>query len=155
LTGVRPKSWRIRGLFVIRLPGTLVKAFEAVPGFGEPGRRLTSARTLPHVVYDTATPTVLVREFLAALFGGDGVAPTIAHFTRDPNTMKSVRFLQSRTNEAVVGRMLDEVRAALARLGVASEKARLVRVEEAICPQWRGLLEITDGLAFAERVGFR
>src|SRR5205085_11032922 len=102
-----------------------------------------------------ATPQVLVREFLAALFGGDGVAPTIVHLDRAPNTMKSVRFVQSRSDAAVIGRMLDEVRSALERLGVASEATRLTSPKAALHSQWCGALEITDGLAFAERIGFR
>src|SRR5262249_31533718 len=141
-----------------------VRALEALAGFGEPGPRVTSSRTLPAIVLDPHTPKSLVREFLAGLFGGDGVAPTIVHLDRAPHTMKAVRFVQSRTDSAVLQRLLDEVRSILARFGVDALAQRLIvpppgsgtyATAVRTAPRWCGAIEVLNGLAFAERIGFR
>jgi glycine dehydrogenase len=157
LCGAKPTISTPRSIFSVRLPADLVRAMESVPGFGAPGRRTSSPRVLPDPVCDPSTPRCLVREFLGGLFGGDGAAPTIVHLDRAPHAMKGVRFVQSRDDAAVLDRLLDQVRAALARFGIDAEPSRVLvaRTGAAVAGRWHGLLEIVDGLAFAERVGFR
>jgi hypothetical protein len=161
LTGARPTITKSRSVFAIALPNELVMAIAAVPGMCEPGPRVVSSRTVPDFVSVPTTPKAVVREFLGALFGGDGHAPTIVHLVKAPATMKPVRFAQSRDDVSVLAVMQHQLISALARLGVEATADRIARVpvthlaKDQHAPRWMGAITVVDGLAFAERVGFR
>jgi hypothetical protein len=158
LTGLRPKISPCNHIFSVRLPTVLRRALEAVPGIGEPGPRVRSQRGLPDVIQDARTPKAILREFLGALFGGDGCAPTIVHLEANPNTMKEVRFVQTRTDREALVTFMEDIRTALGRLGVealVSNPRRLRKRHSGDEARWRCSLTVVWGTAFAERVGFR
>ena len=102
LTGARPTISRSRTIYSVRFPAELTAAVTDVPGIGEPGKRVASDRALPDLVVDSGTPRAAIREYLGALFGGDGCAPVILHFRTNPPTLKSVRYTQTRVDPAVL-----------------------------------------------------
>ena len=161
LSGVRPTISRPNGIYSVRLPTSLTAAVGAVPGIGEPGVRVISDRVLPDFVDEAATPRAALREFLGALFGGDGCAPVIVHLRANPATLKPVKFVQSRVDAGVLELFQKQLCAALARLGVEAMPDRVVRPRGQLGkdaqarPRWRGGVTIVDNLAFAQRVGFR
>jgi glycine dehydrogenase len=160
LTGKQPTIRKSRSVFVVALPSELVVAIAEVSGL-EPGKRVLSARTVPDVIADPATPRAVLREFLAALFGGDGCAPVILHLVKAPPTLKGVRFAQTREDTLVLGIMQQQLCTALARLGVTAEPDRVARVplshlaKDQHAPRYKGGIQVVDSLAFAERIGFR
>jgi glycine cleavage system protein P-like pyridoxal-binding family len=161
LTGMRPTITKSRAVFAITLPNELAISFAAVSGMGEPGPRVLSARTLPDFVAVPTTPQAVLREFLGGLFGGDGHAPSIVHLLKAPATMKPVRFAQTRNDTAVLQVLQHQLVSALARLGVDATVDAIARVavsnlaKDPHAPRWVGGITVLDGLAFAERVGFR
>jgi glycine dehydrogenase len=160
LTSSRPTISRSHTAFAIMVPASLVTAIGAVPGIGAPGKGVASSRTLPDVIVDPSTPRAVVREFMAALFGGDGCAPVILHFVKNPPTMKSVRFGQMREDRAIARLLQQHICVALARLGVEATPDRITRPKKFGSAtrddrRWLGSVSVVDGLAFAERVGFR
>ena len=151
LTGKRPSVSPSNQIFSIRLPIELTRAMSAVPGLQAPGPRVETTATLPSVIRDQATPDAVLREFFGALFGGDGCAPLIVHLAAAPDTLKEVRFVQTRTRRESLEAYLQQIQEGLARLGVDAQVDRPVRKGT----RWKGLLTVTWGTAFAERVGFR
>jgi glycine dehydrogenase len=161
LTGDRPTIGKTNNTFCVNLPEVLVRAISDVPGMGAPGKKVESERTVPDVIVDLATPLSVVREFLGALFGGDGVSPTILHLVKAPPTLKSVRFSHTHADPAILAIAQQQICSALARLGVTATAERITRVpadrlaNKAGAARWSGGIAIVDGLTFAERVGFR
>ncbi len=161
LTGTQSKIGKTTSVFVVTLPEILVRAIADMPGMGEAGPKVSSDRTLPDVIVDPTTPSAVVREFLGALFGGDGIAPTILHLVKAPPTLKAVRFSQTHARPEMLEVAQMQLCSALARLGLAAAPDRIARVpagqvaNKAGEPRWSGGITVIDGLAFAERVGFR
>jgi hypothetical protein len=114
-------------------------------------------RALPSFVSDSsATPKAVLREFLGALFGGDGTAPTVVQHRKGPALMGPVRLCLMRDDARVVRNMQRQVCKALARLGVSAVAERLARPRSTGARRrWLGCVTVVDGLAFAERIGFR
>ena len=160
LTGARPSIAK-SNTFAINLPNVLVDAIAAVPGMGMAGKKMDSGRTVPDVIVATNTPRAVLREFLGALFGGDGCAPTIVHLVKAPPTLKGVRLSQTHRDPALLAHAQTQICASLRRLGVEAVPDRIVRVPASRIanhggePRWSGPIMVVDSLAFAERVGFR
>jgi glycine cleavage system protein P-like pyridoxal-binding family/intein/homing endonuclease len=161
ITGIRPAVSRLRAVFAVKPPDGLIRALAAVPGFGEPGRRVVAARSLPDVILAKDTPRAILREFLGALFGGDGCAPVIVHLMKAPATLKPVKYAQTHEDPAVLSFVQRQLCDALSRLGIHATADRIVRVSPTIKsndaggPRWLGYITIVDSLKFVERVGFR
>ena len=161
VTGKRPKIAGTRAVFAVTLPDSLAQAIASLPGMGEPGKRVASPRTVPDVIADPSTPHAVLREFLGALFGGDGCAPLIVHLVKAPPTLKQVRFTQTHQDPALLAIAQRQLCVALKRLGVEAVPDRIARVAPSMlanaaqASRWTGGLAVVDSLSFAERVGFR
>ena len=162
LTGKRPSISSSNQIFSIRVPVELLRAMESLPGFGRPGPRVESLSGFPEVITDPITPRSVLREFYGALFGGDGSAPLVVHLADNPNTMKEVRFAQTRIDRGALERLMKQIQSGLARLGVSSYIGKPYRPSPSDLhpgpeqPQrWRCEIAVRWGTAFAERVGFR
>ncbi len=157
--GMESKISKSHNVFVVAAPAKLTAALGAV--IGEPGRRVSSSQTLPAVILAASTPLAAIREFVGALFGGDGCAPVIVHLMKAPATLKPVKFTQTHSNPAILGLSQRQLCEALARLGVTATTDSITRVPTSNLKnankdeRWSGGVTIIDGLLFAERVGFR
>jgi glycine dehydrogenase len=151
LTGKRPSISPNNQIFGIHLPASLMRAMESLPGFGQPGPRVQTTSTLPEVIRDAATPKAILREFFGGLFGGDGCAPLVVYLDAAPDTLREVRFVQTRVRREVLETLMLEIQQGLARLGVEATIGSSVRADS----RWKSYLTVTWGSAFAERVGFR
>lgn len=160
LCGIRPNVSISRRIFAVRFPDSLTRSFGFVKGFSKPGRRVESTELLPELVCSERTPKSARREFFGALFGGDGVAPLIVHLRENPNTIREVRFVQTRLDKELLGRYLQAICDGLALLGVEAYPGRISRAKlrpDQIDrrPRWIGTLSVVWGTAFAKSVGFR
>lgn len=160
LTDKRPTISKSRSIFSIRLPVELVQALEEIPDFFEPGKRVDSKARLPQMIRSRAVPKCLRREFFGALFGGDGVAPSIVYLRKNPNTLKELRFVQTRTDKAVLKLFLQDICEGLGDFGV---EAYIGKINEVEVPsdqvdqrqRWFGTLGVVWGTQFSEQIGFR
>ena len=93
VSGKRPKicNSQVNGnsTFNIHLPASITKAIASLEGMIY-GRRTTKLPSYPRFLFSDECPTEIIREFLAASFGGDGWAPYICG-----NTFSQVAFSQS------------------------------------------------------------
>ncbi len=170
LTGKRPaanaydeRKWSIA------LPKELTRAIIELPGMST-GRRIDQTPALPAFVLADDCPVAVVREFLGAMFGADGHAPTLTR-PGGPVEQASIRppaYSKSCKPEFAdaTRRVMAEIVGLLVRCGVKARGAAIRtypvrRAASSYAPAQDGIerlevrLELREGLSFVERVGFR
>jgi len=168
VTGKRPSGMRYdERKWSIVLPSELTRAIVALPGV-RVGRRIDQPPRLPDFVLDANCPVAVVREFLGGVFGADGTAPVLKRQSaREENSiLERPAYSQTARPEhaAEMKRVMDQLVQLLGRCGVETEGARVyefpVRRATSSYPAADGgwleiRLQLSDGLSFVERVGFR
>ena len=170
VTGKRPAANRYdERKWAIVLPKALTCAISALAGV-RVGRRIDQAPGLPEFLRDPRCPVAVVREFLGGVFGADGTAPTLHRMTEreEDAILKAPAYVQSAKPQhvpelkAVMGQLID----LLVRCGVNADTAKVYEYPvrraassyAAPCdgePRIEVRLDLSDGLSFVERVGFR
>ena len=170
ITGKRPiaKRYDPRKWSII-LPIGLTTAIASLPGVCS-GRRIHQTPALPQFVLEGRCPISVVREFLAALFGADGHAPTLQrHGEGDSGAyLTAPAYSHSAKREHVesLKEMMQHIIRMLVRCGVKARGAHIytypTRRSSSSYPAGRDgaqrfevRLVLTEGLSFVERVGFR
>jgi aconitase A len=170
LTGKRPAANRYdERKWSIALPMELTRAITSLPGV-RVGQRIHQPPALPQLVLRPECPVAVVREFLAALFGADGHAPTLHRqgTSEDKAVLEPPAYSQSAKPEHVdalkaVMRQLTDL---LVRCGVKARGARIYSYPTRFsgssyaaardgAPRIEVRLALPEGLSFIERVGFR
>jgi aconitase A len=170
VTGMRPAASRYdERKWTIVLPKPLTDAIITLPGV-RVGRRIQQAPTLPAFVLDARCPVALAREYLAAMFGADGHAPSLHRWgKRDEDaSLDTPAYSQSAIAEHVeaLQAVMADVLRLLTRCGVEPEGARTYTyptrrsastypAAQDGAPRFEVRLELPDGLSFIERVGYR
>ncbi|MBV8404543.1 MAG: hypothetical protein JO203_10155 [Gammaproteobacteria bacterium] len=170
VTGKRPVGTRYDSRkWTIVLPMELTAAIASLPGVSR-GRRIHQILALPQFILEENCPVAVVREFLAALFGGDGHAPNLQR--QGPKEASAVlnppAFAHSAPPEHVpaLEEVMRQIVRLLVRCGVKARGAQIytypTRRSSSTYPQARDGLErvevrlvLPEGLSFVERVGFR
>ncbi len=170
LTGKRPKATRYdERKWSIVLPQVLTRAVTSLDGV-RVGHRIAQPPSLPRFVLDERCPVALVREFLGGLFGADGHGPVLhrQNSSEESAILVPPAYSQSAQPDHV-GALQELMRSLvdlLVRCGVKARGARIasypVRRSASSYPAAQdGIartevrLELTEGLSFVERVGFR
>jgi hypothetical protein len=167
LTGKRPSGARYdERKWSIVLPSELTRAVVALPGV-RVGRRIDQPACLPGFVLDARCPVAVVREFLGGVFGADGTAPVLKRLGAESAILERPAYSQTARPEHVADlkRVMDELVQLLGRCGVETDGARVYEFPvrrsastypaAADGPRVEIRLQLSDGLSFVERVGFR
>jgi 3-isopropylmalate dehydratase small subunit len=173
LTGKRPAGTRYdERKWSIALPMELTAAIVALPGI-RVGRRIDQPASLPAFVLGENCPVSVVREFLGGLFGADGHAPALHCYksvegTDDDASLSAPAFSQTAKPDHVdaLQQHMRDLLGLLDRCGVRVTGASIsqypVRRSASSYPRARdGIerievrLQLTHGLSFVERVGYR
>jgi aconitase A len=150
----RPQATRRDGRgWAIALPAPLRDALSSLRG----PQGTQPALHLPPCVLAATCPLAVVREFLGGLYGVHGLAPdvrrTAAEITLHPPAY--VRRI-SPAHRPALRRMLDDLLRLLARCGVSSKGAEISEEPaEQTASRVQVCLQLTDGISFVERVGYR
>jgi 3-isopropylmalate dehydratase small subunit len=170
LTGKRPAGTRYdERKWSIVLPRELTDAIMALPGI-RVGRRIDQAASLARFVLDDGCPVSVMREFLGGMFGADGHAPILRRTSRIAKnaTLNPPAFSQTAKPEHVTAlkQQMRDLIALLDRCGVRVKGAWIG--EDAVrrstssypaandgIPRIEVRLQLTHGLSFVERVGYR
>ena len=153
----------------VALPRELTIAIRSLPGV-RVGQRIHQPPALPAFVLDPLCPVAVVREFLGGMFGADGWAPTL-HRQGDrerDSVLKPPAFSQTAKPEHVpqLREMMVEMVRLLDRCGVKTDEYKLYEYPTRRAastypaaldgsPRVEVRLQLTDGLSFVERVGYR
>jgi hypothetical protein len=120
LLGVRINNKLVRNVFTMTVPKRLSDAFEAV-GASTADRRTTVCH-FPQFITDASCPLVIVQQFLAGLFGGDGRTVSVGHQVSH-KTFTPLGFSKSIRGEKAaeqLGVLRSDLGTLLARVGIAT-----------------------------------
>ncbi len=170
ITGLHPVGNRYdERKWSIVLPSVLTKAMAAVPGV-QVGTKIDQPPTFPAFILESSCPVAVVREFLGGLFGADGHAPTLHYWgtSDEDSSLQTPAYSRSTIPVHLVRsrEFMNELVQLLVKCGVKAERARIydyptrrsnTTYPEPIdgIPRIEVRLELTDGLSFVERVGYR
>ncbi len=170
LTGKRPAANKYdERKWSIVLPLELTSAISALSGV-RVGQRINQPSTLPNFLLDESCPNAVVREFLGGMFGADGWSPALHRQSKreEDAVLTKPAFSQSAKPEFVgdLREMMEQILKLLAKCGVKTEGAKIyefpTRHSESSyskgkdgVPRVEVRLQLSDGLSFLEKVGFR
>lgn len=95
LSGKRPKIRRDERVYSVGLPFEISREFSKVVHV-QKGGKVNNEMVMPDFIFEENCPTFLIREFLAGMFGGDGVLPSIVK-----NQATMVQLVASKVEEHV------------------------------------------------------
>jgi aconitase A len=158
-----PRKW------TIVVPAELTAAIASLAGVHR-GRRIHQVPGLPEFVLQETCPIAVVREFLAALFGADGHAPTLQRHGESESgaylTAPAYAHSAKREHVESLKEVMQQIIRLLVRCGVKARGAHVysypTRRAASSYPAGRDGAErvevrlvLPEGLSFVERVGFR
>jgi len=142
--------------YVIHLPNDFSRSLSELPGMSL-GRRTTQEASYPAFLFDTVCPKSIVREFLAASFGGDGWTTYVSG-----NQFSNIGFSQSICTEFLdtMETRMELFVNLMARVGVSARinRTRLCHMNtESYQNNPRASVEVvvTSNIEFYEKIGFR
>ena len=156
--------------YTVRIPSSLLKNIILIPGIII-GRKMDQPATLPEFIVDSHCPRPIVREFLAAMFGGDGHTCHLGMHRGKRDLLTSVSFSKSRTvrHFESLDKMMMDMTAMLAKCGITnvtvqnkketshSKNKHQDTAQNSLerCYQSTLHLDISELIPFWEKVGFR
>ena len=87
LTGKRPNYFINNNIYQMNLGSKLCKSFTMITPV-QLGGRVNNEATLPEFIFDVNCPKFIIREFIGAMFGGDGILPS-----HDRNIFTALQFV--------------------------------------------------------------
>jgi hypothetical protein len=76
LTGKKPCVFRNNNVYQTNVPSNLSRSFSTLCSI-EIGKRINNDSRYPSFLFDKNCPDFVIREFIAGLFGGDGIIPSL------------------------------------------------------------------------------
>ena len=155
------------GYFNIRLPQDLTNNLLHLEGLTI-GRKIDQPIHFPNFILDKNLPTPLLREFLGALFGGDGHTCHLTKHRGKRDLLTSISFSRSSlgSNIEYLETYINQLKELLTRLGIEKttiqkpkettwSKNQDRKYSESKCYQLNLHLDISELLPFHEKIGFR
>ena len=152
LTGKKPSVFRNNQVFQTNLPANLVRAFSVLCPI-EKGKRVDNETVFPGFLFDKNCPDFVVVEFIAGIFGGDGILPSLVKNTFNNIQLvgsKSTNFLQSfvKLYEKLAGVLKD-------RFDIESHIHTIKYKDEEKYYVFLNINKYDSMLNFCEKIGFR
>jgi phage/plasmid-associated DNA primase len=95
LSGRRPMIVENNNIFQIHLPTSIHNILQELCCLSK-GRRINNSSEFPTFIYDEKCPKFIIREFIAGLFGGDGIIPCIVN-----NNFNDIRLVGSKVSHHI------------------------------------------------------
>jgi phage/plasmid-associated DNA primase len=117
LTYKRPTITKMRNCYKIGIPVELNKSFNIISAI-QIGGRINNPMFLPSFLFDNNCPLFIIREFIAAFYGGDGILPSLSK-----NNFNNIQIVASKTEKHIESLMqvFDKLRELLLiRFGIES-----------------------------------
>jgi DNA-directed RNA polymerase beta subunit/intein/homing endonuclease len=158
---------RVYSCYTVPIPADFVATLVRIPGILV-GKRVEQESTLPDFLIREDCPRPIVREFLAAMFGGDGHTCVLGMHRGKRDILMSVSFSKSRvaTQSDSLVRMMKDITRMLHKCGIhkitlqelketsVSKKKQRPEAHER-CFQSTLHLDISEVIPFHDKVGFR
>jgi len=156
--------------YLVRIPASLLKNIILIPGMIV-GRKVDQPATLPSFLVDPDCPRPIVREFLGAMFGGDGHTCHLGMHRGKRDLLTSVSFSKSRTVKHLesLDTMMSQIIAMLAKCGITNVTLQKKKetshsknkhqdkeqTAQERCYQSTLHLDLSELIPFWEKIGFR
>jgi len=116
---VYQKSFKTNNCYSVRIPSEFLADILQLGGILR-GRKIDQPATLPEFILDENCPRPIIREFLGAMFGGDGHTCVLGLHRGKRDVMTSVSFSKSKTHEhrESLQKMFDDMQKLLAKCGI-------------------------------------
>lgn len=116
---INQKKFESRNYYTINIPTILMNDILQIKGLLR-GRKINQPATLPEFILDEKCPRPIVREFLAAMFGGDGHTCVLGMHRGKRDILSSVSFSKSKTYEHCesLQKMFEDIQKLLAKCGI-------------------------------------
>jgi DNA-directed RNA polymerase II subunit RPB2 len=160
---------RVYACYKIPIPNNLLSTFITIPGILI-GKRIEQASTLPEFILNDNCPRPVVREFLAAMFGGDGHTCVLGMHRGKRDILTSISFAKTRITshtESLV-QMMQDMRRLLHKCGIHNvtiqqlKETTISKKKQKEDPskyhqsfQSTLHLDISEVIPFHDKIGFR
>jgi len=152
LSGKRPKIIENHRVLQIAVPEELSRMICLLTE-KQTGGKVNCSSSYPEFVFDPSCPLYLVREFLASIFGGDGIVPPVLR-----NRIGSLQFVASKTGEHVESLTKNFERFSTLlkdRFNIEANVTQPVLYDNNKFNVFLRINKAQDILRFAENIGFR
>lgn len=154
LTGKSPSVFTNNLVYQTSLPESLVRDISKFVKMQLPGGKVRNEMTLPEFIFEENCPKFLIREFIASLFGGDGIIPCISR-----NKFSTISLVCSKNSEHVNSLVKEFTRLSNLmeeRFGIKSFITK-PRLYDEVNNHYQVFLKIhnTSRLKFIENIGTR
>ena len=152
LTGKTPSVSKNNNVFQIRFPCELRDSICSFLDI-QYGGRVNNKMQLPSFIFDDDCPTFIIREFIAGMFGGDGIIPPIHE-----NRFGTLSLIASKIDEHVDSLInsFDELsELLLSRFGISSNISIIPYKDENKQYVYLNISKRSSILKFCENIGFR
>ena len=156
--------------YEIKLPSELTDCFQHIGGVLT-GKKVDQKASLPSFLMEEACPRSIIREFLGAMFGGDGHTSHLGMHRGKRDLLTSISFSKSRTRERLDSliEMMTGIKTLLARFDIVnvtiqnlketstSKKNHIEKTSDATERSYQSTLhlDISELIPFSEKIGFR
>ena len=155
LTGKKPSVFRNNNVYQTNLPSNLTRSFSVLCPI-EKGKRVNNNSIFPSFLFDKNCPDFVIREFIAGLFGGDGILPSLVN-----NNFNNIQLVGSKSIDFVENfvELYNKLSLVLKeRFDIISTVYKSKYTEDNEEEKYNVFLNINKNdsmLSFCEKIGFR
>ena len=159
-------KFKTKNYYTVNLPVWFVEKIVKLKGITV-GRKVNQEAEFPHFITDPDCPRPVVREFLAAMFGGDGHTCVLGMHRGKRDILSSVSFSKTKNHEHLdsLRNMMENIKMLFNKCGI--EKITIQKFKEITWSKNKNSTEklrnyemnlhfdISELISFSEKIGFR
>jgi len=168
---IKQKNFDCNHYYSIRIPSDLLNNIIEIKGITI-GSKIKQSVQLPEFILDENCPLPIVREFVGALFGGDGHACVLGLHRGKRDILSSISFSRTKTLEHIesLHKMMKDIQNILTKFGI--EKVTIQKLKETSYSKHKNAmgdkntdsiksfqltlhLDMDELIPFHEKIGFR
>ena len=166
LCNIKQTNYKHKNLYEVRIPAALLNHIVQLEGMLT-GKKVTQPGTLPAFILDPSCPKPIVREFLAAIFGGDGHTCVLGMHRGKRDILSSISFSQTKNKIYLdsLTQMMNDIKQLFTRFDI--HKITIQNFKETSYSKGKNVdenkrnyqltlhLDIDELIPFHEKIGFR
>jgi cytidyltransferase-like protein len=166
LCNIKQTNYKHKNLYEVRIPAALLNHIVQLEGMLT-GKKVAQPGTLPAFILDPSCPKPIVREFLGAIFGGDGHTCVLGMHRGKRDILSSISFSQTKNKIYLdsLTQMMNDIKQLFSRFNI--HKITIQNFKETSYSKGKNAdenkrnyqltlhLDIDELIPFHEKIGFR
>jgi intein/homing endonuclease len=166
LCNIKQTNYKHKNLYEVRIPAALLNHIVQLEGMLT-GKKVIQPGTLPAFILDPSCPKPIVREFLGAIFGGDGHTCVLGMHRGKRDILSSISFSQTKNKIYLdsLTQMMNDIKQLFSRFNI--HKITIQNFKETSYSKGKNIdenkrnyqltlhLDIDELIPFHEKIGFR